>query len=130
MPHNSSDTAIEDFLRSYTAPADDNGFTAMIMAKADAEVSRLARLRRRILNGACFVGGIGTAAQLPKLWGVLTGLSVPKISVPDMSALNVSNLDVSALDMNTMSPSMLYAVIGGVMVAVMMIWALWADQLS
>lgn len=119
---------LAEFLKDYTAPVEDAGFTAMIMAKADAEVARLARLRRRIINGAFFVGGVGAAVQLPKLLSLFKGVSLPTLNMPTFSVPTFG--EVSAVDMTAMSTSTLYMLVCGGMVGVTIAWALYAEALS
>ena len=131
MPHNSDDSRIDAFLGGYTTPVADNGFTAMVMAKADIEVTRLARLRRRVLNATFFIGGVGAAVQIPKLWGLLQGLSMPNIAVPNVGVADAAIFDMGTLTTtlnSSLGASMTYAAAVGVMVALMMGWAIFADQ--
>ncbi|WP_371396885.1 hypothetical protein [Fretibacter rubidus] len=122
--------AIDEFLSDYTTPVDDGGFTALIMAKADAEVARIARLRRRIINGAFFIGGLTAAVQMPKLWGLLAGLNLPTVSLPNITLPNITFVDAYMLDAGVISSNISYTVVASLVVAAFTLWILAADQLG
>ena len=116
---------IDNFLSGYTTPVADDGFSALIMAKADAKVAQEARLRRRVINGAFFVGGLAAAVQVPKLWGLLMGLNLPTLSLPKMDMADRSIIDAAMLGSH-----MSYTIAASLAVAVFTLWVLAADQLG
>lgn len=108
MNDNKDDIAINSFMAAYMAPAADDGFTQAVMQKAQAlngfiepEMSAAERrLRRVVVYGACFIGGIIAAAQLPKLIS-LTSSMVNRVTITDSaqaSSLGLSSLDMSNFD--------------------------------
>ena len=125
MPPRTHDDPIDDFLKGYAAPVSDDGFTALIMAKADAKVADAARLRRRIINSAFFVGGLIAAVQVPKLWDLARGMTLPRVSIPDVAIPDMSRLDAAAISANSA-----YMIVGGAMLGAFMLWAIMADQLG
>lgn len=122
-PYNDTTDPLNAFFASDAAPLVDDGFTAQVMAAhREVQISHMqkqVRLRRLWLNGACFVGGVIAAAQLPKLWGLLQTASakMPTLAVPDIDlAPNAAILT---------NPN--YALIGGVFIAALMVWV-WAKD--
>jgi hypothetical protein len=71
MPNEHHDDRLDGFLKSYTAPASDDGFTELLMMRADADMARHSKLRTRMIYAAFFAGGAIAAVQIPKALGLL-----------------------------------------------------------
>jgi len=84
------DNVFQDVLSDYAAPVADDGFTQSIMRGIDAESQRTQNLRRGLIYGACFVGGMIAATQLPGLMTLIGGLDVALPPVPASSPLPIS----------------------------------------
>lgn len=119
---NKDDVAIDAFMAAYMAPATDDGFTQAVMQKARAlhgfiepEITAAeTRLRRVAVYGACFIGGIIAAAQLPKLLSlassmVNSGTNTAAITLPrataatdraQISPLRLSQMEIAKFDVS------------------------------
>ncbi len=81
MMTQAEDNLFQDMLADYAAPASDDGFTDALMQKIETEAKRTAQLRKGLIYGACFVGGIIAATQIPAL---MTLLSTVDMALPDV----------------------------------------------
>jgi len=77
------DNLFQDMLADYIAPADDDGFTDTVMQKIQAKAARTERLRKGLIYGACFIGGVIAATQLPAFMTILEDVNV---AMPDVSS--------------------------------------------
>lgn len=68
-----TDDALAALMCDYSSPVADDGFTALVLEKANLKFTRLSKLRGRVINAAFFVGGAAAAIQLPKLAELLKG---------------------------------------------------------
>jgi len=118
--------AIENFLDDYSRPIDDEGFTSLMMARADAEMVRLARIRRWSVNGAFFVGGATAAIQLPKLPGLIERLSEVDIMSTHNFNLTILSQTLSSLQLDIS----FYILIGGACMAALMVAACLSESLN
>jgi len=84
------DPLFENLLQDYAAPVADDGFTDHVMAQITAETEKQARLRRLILWGASFTGGVIAATQLP---GLVQWLASVELSTGDA----ITNLPMWAM---------------------------------
>jgi len=84
------DNLFQDMLTDYTMPASDDGFTDILMQKIQAEKARAERLRKSLIYGACFIGGVIAATQLPALVTLLGGVDIVVPDVPSPAPLPMS----------------------------------------
>ena len=114
---------VQTFLKDYSAAVPDAGFTAMMLDKADAQAARLSKIRSRMINAAFFIGGAVAAVQVPKLWDIVSGLTVPDVSIPTATLPDLSALDATALSINTT-----YMMVGSIVIAAFTLWTIMVDQ--
>lgn len=96
MHDNSEDKMFKDLLGDYAAPADDDGFSAALLANLPAEPNP-ARIKSLLVGSAAAVGGAIAMMQVPALWTYLKGVSVPKLPTPSAPAIDFSALDSTGL---------------------------------
>jgi len=72
MMQNPEDNLFRDLLSDYAAPIEDDGFTKSVMRSIEHEnPSRSSNLRRGLIFGACVIGGLMAAIQLPGLFRLM-----------------------------------------------------------
>lgn len=97
MMHMPDDENFRGLLAGYVAPAEEDGFSDIMMAEIDAQsvqanAAKQALLRRLALYAAGFIGGIIAALQLPKLLGLFQGAQtrLPDLPVSEFSLAELS----------------------------------------
>ncbi len=90
MMTQAEDNLFQDMLADYAAPASDDGFTDALMQKIQAETARTERLRKFLIFGACFIGGVIAATQIPALMTLLGTVNMALPDVPSPAPLPVS----------------------------------------
>ena len=71
MMQNPEDNLFKDLLSDYVAPIADDGFTKSVMRSINAENQYESTLRRGLILGACAIGGLMAAIQLPALFKLI-----------------------------------------------------------
>ena len=70
---NPEDKIFQDLLSDYATPLEDAGFTESFMALVEEVDLRHRKLRRGLIFGACSIGGLISALQLPGLIDLIAG---------------------------------------------------------
>jgi len=91
MMQNPDDNLFADMLSDYAAPVADEGFSDMVLNTIQAEARKVERIRRFSIYGACFVGGVIAATQLPALVAMASKIKFAIPTVPEASALPFSH---------------------------------------
>lgn len=71
------DESFKALLKDYSAPLSDDGFTDSFLLTLHRRHMRLQRIKFTFLAAGSFTGGIIAAAQMPKFWGLIAGISLP-----------------------------------------------------
>ena len=79
------DIEFENMLRAYAAPVADNGFSAAAIERAQQQ----AKWRVPILATASSLGAMAALSQVPALWTLLAGLTLPVTSPFVITSLGV-----------------------------------------
>jgi len=69
MMQNPDDNLFADMLSDYAAPVADDGFSDTVLNAIETEARKVERIRRFSIYGACFIGGLIAASQLPAFLG-------------------------------------------------------------
>lgn len=89
MMQNPEDNLFKDLLSEYVAPIEDDGFTKSVMRSIEYEIPSRTTLRRGLIFGACAIGGLIAAFQLPALFELM-GQTIS----PDLAS--ISNIGQSS----------------------------------
>jgi len=76
MMQNPDDNLFKNLLSDYAAPLEDDGFTQAVMRSANISARHVDNFRRAMIGGACFIGGVIAATQLPALMGLIGKVDV------------------------------------------------------
>lgn len=82
MPQDPDMPDLDALMQDYGAPLADDGFSDIVVAKA----AKVAALRRRLILGACFAGGLIMASRIKALGGLMTKFTAS----PDAASANMS----------------------------------------
>ncbi len=96
MMTQAEDNLFQDMLADYAAPASDDGFTDALMQRIETEARRAAQLRKGLIYGACFIGGVIAATQIPALMTLLSTVDVALPDVPSPAPLPISQWIIPA----------------------------------
>jgi len=80
----------KDMLSEYAAPVTDNGFSDGVLKSIEAQTRKVERIRRISIYGACFVGGIIAASQLPALVAMTAKIKLAAPSIPVTDSIPLS----------------------------------------
>jgi len=90
MMQTPDDNLFKDMLSDYAAPVADDGFSLSVIEAIEAETRKVERIRRFSIYGACFVGGVIAATQLPGLITMTAKIKLAAPSIPDAGSIPLS----------------------------------------
>ena len=82
MKMENANEPFKDLLGAYAAPAKDDGFTQMVMAKAQAQsapVRNTEKTRTAMMTAAALIGGAFAALQIPALIDLAAAINLPTL---------------------------------------------------
>ncbi len=113
MHDNFDDKMFKDLLGDYAAPLAEDGFSHSVMASLPQRDKVENKLRSVFISTGAIIGGGIAAAQIPAVWGYISGVKLPTLTVPNM---DIAQLETAA----SSSPS--YMLIAAGLMALMIFW--------
>lgn len=124
MHETPEDDMFTALLSEYSAPIQDNGFSANMMAmiasqdtQATVNAIKHKTIKAMIIGSSAVIGGAYAALQIPSLLRIIRDVSLPKI---DITMPTVSGLNVPTIDPTLFSSS--YMMAAAAIIAIMFIW--------
>ena len=118
MHEDTEDKMFQQLLGDYAAPADDNGFSDLVLASLpQARNTKL--IKSVMVGGAGAIGAVIASAKLPALWAYVSVVKLPALPAIETPAVNMDVLANSSLLSSPYAPALL---------GVIVLSALWIGQ--
>jgi hypothetical protein len=118
MQENTEDKMFQQLLGDYAAPAEDNGFSDLVLSSLPQP--RNTRLIKSVMvGGAGAIGAVIASAKLPALWAYVSGVKLPALPTVETPTVNMDVLANSSLLSSPYAPALL---------GVIVLSALWMGQ--
>lgn len=90
MMQNPDDNLFQDLLSDYAAPVAEDGFSDAVIKSIEAESRKVERIRRFSIYGACFIGGLIAASQIPALVNMTAKIKLAAPALPETGSIPLS----------------------------------------